>query len=78
MQPSGDERLERALDKALRDQKVHVAFRDWIRRLVFEQGDDWRVCCGNNCMPCVLPMARAVDQVRAEIGWEAEEAGHAG
>lgn len=77
MNPENSARLEQALDRALRDQHVHRGFRDWIRRLVFEKGDDWRACCGNNCMPCVLPMARAVDQVRAEIGWTAE-AGQAG
>lgn len=61
--------LEEALDQALLDQGLHAGFKASIRRLVFEEQEDWRLCCGNYCEPCVLPMARAVDQVRSHIGW---------
>lgn len=65
-----DERtLEAALDRALADNHLHVGFKDAIRRLVFDDNDSWRVCCGSACEPCVLPMGRAVDQVRRLIGW---------
>jgi len=65
--------LEEALDAALLDQGLHPGFKAWIRRLVFDEKDDWRMCCGNHCEPCVLPMATAVDQVRKQIGWQEGE-----
>ncbi len=73
MMNQGSLALEAALDEALRDNHVPEGFRDTIRRLVFDPHSDWRVCCGSQCEPCVLPMGRAVDQVRASIGWEAPE-----
>jgi len=65
--------LEEALDRVLEDQGLHPGFRASIRRLVFDRKEDWRLCCGNHCDPCVLPMARAVDQVRERIHWQPEE-----
>lgn len=62
--------IEAALTEALRDHHIHEGFRDTIRRLVFEDNDRWRQCCGSACDPCVLPMGRAVDQIRRRIGWQ--------
>ena len=62
--------LEQALTKALRDNHIHEGFRDTIRRLVFDNNDGWRTCCGSACDPCVLPMARCVDQIRKLINYQ--------
>ncbi len=61
--------LDEALDRALADHGLHPGYKETIRRLVFDPSEDWRYCCGNDCNPCVKPMARAVDIVRAAIGW---------
>lgn len=62
--------IDAALAHELAAQGIHEGFTDTIRRLVFEDNDDWRRCCGSGCDPCVLQMERAVDGVRKAIHWK--------
>jgi hypothetical protein len=64
-----EELLEVALERAIQAQMFEPSLKGMIRRLVFDPDDRWRVCCGNECYVCMIPLARAVDDVRAEIGW---------
>ena len=61
--------IEDALTRALAEQGIQEGFRETIRRLIYEESDSWRRCCGSGCEPCVLQMERAVDDVRRAIHW---------
>ena len=69
MSRTKEHKIEEALSIALQENALQEGFRDTIRRLVFDANDQWRICCGNLCEPCVMPMGRAVDRVRELIGW---------
>jgi hypothetical protein len=60
-------RLEAALTRALRENHLDESYRSSVRRYVAMTGDQWRVCCGSGCDPCIEPIARAVDQVRRSL-----------
>ena len=63
------ELLEAALDRALAAQHFDASMKGMLRNLVFDADERWRVCCGNDCYVCMLPLGRAVDDVRREIGY---------
>ncbi|MCA8969419.1 MAG: hypothetical protein KDC95_06535 [Planctomycetes bacterium] len=62
----GSPEFEAILTQAMQDNGIHEAFRETVRRLVFEDGDGWRRCCGSGCDPCVEQFARAVDAIRRQ------------
>jgi hypothetical protein len=60
--------VEAVLDEVMREGPLHPAFRETVRRLVFDRNDAWVTCCGNDCDPCVLSMHRAVEAARRRLG----------
>ena len=61
--------FEVALDRALAAQHFDTNLKGMLRKLVLDPDDRWRVCCGNDCYICMLPLGHAVDEVREAIGW---------
>lgn len=60
--------LESALSQAMRENMLDEVYRETVRRLLDRQDDFWRRCCGSNCDPCALTLARVVDRVRELTG----------
>ena len=65
--PAADPRLEAAVLRALERCGLSPSLARSVAALVPRRHDDWRICCGSACEPCVIPLARAVDMVRAEL-----------
>jgi hypothetical protein len=65
--PACDPRLDAAILRALARCGLSPSFARSVAALVPRRLDDWRVCCGSACEPCVIPLGRAVDMVRAEL-----------
>ncbi len=65
------ERVERALDRAMREQRLPEWHRETARGLLESPPDPWPECCGNACDPCTLVLARVVR--RAQQLLEAED-----
>ena len=62
-----DPRLQAAILRALERCGLSATLARSVAALVPRRLDDWRVCCGSNCDPCVTPLGQAVDMVRAEL-----------
>ena len=63
------EALDAALDRALAEQHFDASMKGMLKNLVFDPDDRWRACCGNDCYVCMLPLGRAVDDVRRELDY---------
>ncbi len=56
---------EAALDEAVRYAGLDPIWRGNVRSLHERADEEWRdKCCGSNCDPCVVTLARAVDRFR--------------
>ncbi|PIE22852.1 MAG: hypothetical protein CSA62_10410 [Planctomycetota bacterium] len=64
------EKLDAALDRALAAQHFDASLKGMLRKLVLDPDDSYRECCGNDCYVCMLPLGRAVDDVRREIAYD--------
>ena len=47
---------------------VERGFRRSLGDLIARDDDEWRLCCGSGCEPCVELLAKIVDRVREECG----------
>jgi hypothetical protein len=56
--------LDTAIDQAMAEAFLDEAYRGMVRDLLSRKDDVWRRCCGSNCFPCALTLARVVDRVR--------------
>jgi hypothetical protein len=65
--PAADPHLDALVLRALERCGLSPSLARSVAALVPRRLDDWRVCCGSDCDPCVVPLARAVDMVRAEL-----------
>ena len=59
-----DPDLDTAIDQAMAEAFLDEAYRGMIRELLERQDGVWRRCCGSDCYPCALTLARVVDRVR--------------
>lgn len=63
-----DLRFEAALDAALAFAGLDPVWRGNVRSLHEREDAAWRdKCCGGGCDPCVLQLARAVDELRRRL-----------
>lgn len=63
------ERIDAAVARGLAAAELPRSFARSVRSVLFRAHDDWRVCCGSGCDPCVVPLGLAVDVAREELGW---------
>ncbi len=56
--------LDTAIDQAMAEAFLDEAYRGMIRELLQRKDEVWRRCCGSDCYPCALTLARVVDRVR--------------
>jgi hypothetical protein len=56
--------LDTAIDQAMAEAFLDEAYRGMIRELLNRRDNVWRRCCGSDCYPCALTLARVVDRVR--------------
>ena len=61
---SPDEALDDAVRTALAERGLDASFFRLVRDLAARDSEEWRICCGSGCDPCVLRIAPAVDRVR--------------
>ena len=62
--PPDDAALDDCVARALEAEGMHSGFLRIVRTYVLDRRDQWRVCCGSNCDPCMLQLGRVVDRVR--------------
>jgi hypothetical protein len=63
--PAADPAFERALAQAVAETGLDPVWSGNVRELHTRIDEAWRGrCCGSNCDPCVLTLARAVDRLR--------------
>lgn len=63
------ERIDAAVSSGLAAAELPPSFARSVKSVLFRAHDDWRVCCGSGCEPCVVPLGHAVDVAREELGW---------
>ena len=59
-----EEDVDAAIDQAMAEAFLDEAYRGMIRELLMRRDSVWRRCCGSDCYPCALTLARVVDRVR--------------
>jgi hypothetical protein len=62
-----EEALDLAVRGALEDVGVHRSYARTVRALLLRSDEQWRVCCGSGCDPCVETLARAVAAARERL-----------
>ena len=60
--------FERVLARALERNHLHESFRGLVVDMWRRRDEQWRVCCGSACAPCIEAVGRAVDELREEFG----------
>ena len=59
-----DDTIDEAVALSLQETGLHRAFKSTVRRFVLLENDDWNICCGEDCDPCVNELSRAVERAR--------------
>ncbi|MCC6672916.1 MAG: hypothetical protein IT458_17765 [Planctomycetes bacterium] len=57
--------IDQAVAAALRECGLPPSYHDTVRQHVTSGSEEWRVCCGSGCDPCVEQIARAVVRAQA-------------
>ena len=68
--PWPEARITEAVRRSLEETDLPGAFTGLVRQLLLSDTDDWNVCCGDGCDPCVNDLSRAADRA-----WEILESG---
>lgn len=66
--PNDRDAIDAAVAAALAETGVHHTFARTVRELLERHDEQWRVCCGSGCDPCVEALGRAVDAARRRLG----------
>lgn len=49
-------------------ERIDASYHRFVLRHLRDRDDAWRYCCGSNCDPCAVRLAKVIDAVRAATG----------